>query len=120
MSNYIDEVQVEGLLTKLHQLKHELDDEVDSLKGAADPVTLDQQAFGRVSRGDALQQQNMAKANLGQCQERIRQIEEALRKIDNEDYGLCDGCGENISLARLNARPESPLCISCQEKWEQE
>ncbi|MCP4598817.1 TraR/DksA family transcriptional regulator [Neptuniibacter sp.] len=119
MTDFIDDVQVEQLLDKLHKLKHELDDEVDSLKHTAEPVKLDQQAFGRVSRGEALQQQNMAKANLGQCQERIRQVEEALRKIDSEDYGYCDSCGDEISLARLHAKPESPLCIGCQEQQEQ-
>ena len=119
MASFIDEIEVESLLEKLHSLRHELDEEIDSLQKESQPVQLDQQAFGRVSRGEALQQQSMAKANLAQCQERIRQIDEALQKIDAEDYGYCDACGERIALARLNARPESPLCISCQEKQEQ-
>ena len=118
MSDYIDDVQVESLLLQLHQLRDELSEEVESLQSAAEPVVLDQQAFGRVSRGEALQQQNMAKANLNQCQERIRQIEEALLKIDSEEYGYCDACGNEISLPRLSARPESPLCLSCQSKKE--
>ena len=118
MSEYMDDVQVESLLQQLHRLRDELNEEVISLQGAAEPVVLDQQAFGRVSRGEALQQQNMAKANLGHCQERIRQIEDALQKIDSEEYGCCDDCGAAISLPRLSARPESPLCIECQSKLE--
>lgn len=118
MAAFIDEIQVQSLLEKLHNLRHELDDEIGSLQHESQPVELDQQAFGRVSRGEALQQQNMAKANLLHCQERIRQIDEALKKIDSEDYGFCDQCGDEISVARLQARPESPLCLACQEKKE--
>lgn len=119
MSDYISEIQLDEMLAKLNQLRNELEEEASSLQHASEPVMLDQQSVGRVSRGDALQQQSMAIASLGHCQERIRQIEDALSKIDNDEYGYCEGCGEQISSARLNAKPESPLCISCQEKQEQ-
>lgn len=119
MANFMDDVQIETLLQKLHRLHDELAEEADALQTTAQPVKLDQQSFGRVSRGEALQQQSMAKANLMQCQERIRQIDEALRKIDSEGYGYCDVCGEEITVARLTARPECSLCLACQSKQEQ-
>lgn len=119
MADFVDDVQIESLLTKLHRLQGVLIEEVDSLKQAAQPVKLDQQSFGRVSRGEALQQQSMAKANLAQCQERIQQIDDALRKIDNENYGYCEACGEMISFSRLIAKPESTFCLACQAKQEQ-
>lgn len=118
MADFIDETQVETLLKQLNQLRDELGQEATALQHASEPVNLDQQAFGRVSRGDALQQQSMAKANLRQCQERIQLIEEALQKIDNEEYGFCEGCGELISFARLSARPESLYCLKCQQEHE--
>lgn len=119
MADFVDDVQIESLLNKLHRLQSELSEEVDSLKQAAQPVKLDQQSFGRVSRGEAIQQQSMAKANLAQCQERIRQIDDALRKIDNENYGYCETCGEMIAVSRLIAKPESSFCLACQDKQEQ-
>lgn len=119
MSDMIGHLEVEQLLGKLHQLKGELSEEVDALNCTVVPAVLDQQAFGRVSRGDALQQKNMAKANLEQCQQRIKQIDSALKKIDQEaGYGYCDRCGEAIALAHLQARPESALCINCQSALE--
>ena len=43
----------------------------------------------------------------------IRQIEAALARMDNGEYGFCAKCGEEISPERLNVLPYTPLCHSC-------
>ena len=43
----------------------------------------------------------------------IRKIEEAVDRIDKEDYGYCDACGIEIGIRRLEARPTATLCIDC-------
>ena len=43
----------------------------------------------------------------------IRKIEEALTDLDNGDYGYCEGCGVEIGIRRLEARPTATLCIDC-------
>jgi DnaK suppressor protein len=48
----------------------------------------------------------------------INKIKEALERIDDGTFGVCDMCGEDISEARLKARPVTTLCIDC--KIEQE
>jgi DnaK suppressor protein len=48
----------------------------------------------------------------------INKIKEALERIDDGTFGVCDLCGEDISEARLKARPVTTLCIDC--KIEQE
>lgn len=50
----------------------------------------------------------------------MSKIEIALRKIDEGTYGMCEECDEPISLRRLEARPEAPLCIQCKEAQEKE
>jgi DnaK suppressor protein len=50
----------------------------------------------------------------------IQKIDLALRKIDDAKFGLCEECEEPISLKRLQARPETPLCIQCKEAQEKE
>lgn len=50
----------------------------------------------------------------------MNKIEIALRKIDEGIYGMCEECDEPISLRRLEARPEAPLCIQCKEAQEKE
>lgn len=47
-------------------------------------------------------------------------IELALKKIDDGSFGTCEECEEPISLKRLQARPEAPLCIQCKEAQEKE
>jgi DnaK suppressor protein len=48
----------------------------------------------------------------------LAQVELALRRIKQGKYGLCDGCGCKIPVARLNALPYSVLCIKCQREAE--
>ena len=50
----------------------------------------------------------------------MSKIEHALRKLGAGDYGLCEECEDQISLKRLEARPEAQLCIQCKEAQEKE
>lgn len=43
----------------------------------------------------------------------IRKIDEALGRIDSDDYGFCESCGVEIGVQRLEARPTATLCIDC-------
>jgi len=45
-------------------------------------------------------------------------IEECLRKINDGTYGICEECGEEISIKRLNVLPTATLCIDCKENME--
>lgn len=46
----------------------------------------------------------------------LREIDNALVKMEKDDYGLCSDCGNGIGAARLKALPSASLCIDCQEK----
>jgi DnaK suppressor protein len=50
----------------------------------------------------------------------IVKIKEAIERIDSGTYGICEMCGEEISEARLKARPVTTLCIECKRKQETE
>jgi RNA polymerase-binding transcription factor len=50
----------------------------------------------------------------------IVKIKEALERLENGTYGICDECGEDISEQRLKARPVTTLCIDCKKKQESE
>lgn len=51
-------------------------------------------------------------------QQVLNQIDEALRKIDEGTYGICENCSKLISQKRLLAVPYTKLCIKCQEEEE--
>jgi len=48
----------------------------------------------------------------------ISKIDEALERINNGSYGLCEACGGPIALDRLKARPVTTLCIDCKSDQE--
>jgi DnaK suppressor protein len=48
----------------------------------------------------------------------LLQIERALSKIADGNYGECEGCSDPIGLKRLQARPFTNLCVSCMEEQE--
>ena len=48
----------------------------------------------------------------------IGKIKDALQRIEDGTYGICESCEENISEERLKARPVTTLCIECKKKQE--
>ncbi|MDH3344995.1 MAG: RNA polymerase-binding protein DksA [Desulfobacteraceae bacterium] len=48
----------------------------------------------------------------------IKKIRNALNRIENGTFGVCEECGENISIKRLKARPVTTQCIDCKTKEE--
>ena len=52
--------------------------------------------------------------------ERLRSIQEAIKAIDNSQYGECGRCGDDIDAKRLAAVPWARMCIRCQEAVEAE
>ena len=48
----------------------------------------------------------------------IFKIQEALRRLDEGEYGICEECGEKIGVGRLKARPVTTLCIECKSNQE--
>ena len=48
----------------------------------------------------------------------IKKIKKALARIDNGTFGICEKCGEDISIKRLKARPVTTQCIECKTKEE--
>lgn len=48
----------------------------------------------------------------------LDKIQKALERIDDGTFGTCDECGEPITIKRLEARPETTLCIRCKEDQE--
>ena len=109
-------------LTRLRKLLDtrldEISRQLDGSDAATRPVELDQQSVGRVSRIDAIQQQQMAIAGRDQALRLAQAFRMALGRIEDGSYGYCLHCGEAIAFARLEARPQATLCVRCQEKCE--
>ena len=48
----------------------------------------------------------------------IKKIEDALQRLEDGTFGICEECGEEIPLKRLMARPVTTLCIACKKEQE--
>ena len=77
------------------------------------PVELDQTSVGRLSRMDAMQQQAMAAAQARRRAARLRALEAAIRRIDADEFGWCEACGEPIAEGRLEIDPTATRCVAC-------
>ena len=50
--------------------------------------------------------------------QKIKQIEQALLKLENGEYGICENCEEDIPVGRLKAMPFASLCVKCKSEQE--
>ena len=48
----------------------------------------------------------------------IKKVKKALERIGDGSFGICEKCGEDISIDRLKARPVTTLCIDCKKRQE--
>ena len=109
--------ETQELRADLEALGDELRSFVDVSAEGSRPVGLDE-PIGRLSRMDAIQQQNMAKANRRAAERRLERVEGALQRIAADEYGHCLRCDEPVGFKRLKAQPEAVLCIGCQSQGE--
>ena len=70
-------------------------------------------AIGRVSRMDAINNKSVLEAALREAQSKLIQLKKIIKKIESSDFGLCKICKKNIPFGRLMIRPESELCVNC-------
>lgn len=75
-------------------------------------VELDQTANGRLARMDAMQQAEMGPARLSRLKTEQRKHLAALARLDNDEYGICCRCGDEIAAERLLHDPATPFCIA--------
>ncbi len=112
--------QINQLADQLTIMQAELQLQLNQSLQNTEPVTLDQQSVGRVSRIDAIQQQQMALANHQQTAVLLKRVLAALQKIETDEFGFCLQCGEPIGFGRLQVQPFAPNCLDCQSAMENE
>jgi len=100
------------LLQKQQDLKNTDQLALDSTKA----VNLDQSSVGRLSRMDAMQSQAMALETKRRREIELTRIDAALERIDEEEYGYCAACEEEINRRRLEIDPANPFCVNCASK----
>ncbi len=106
-------LDLDNFRTLLLDWKAELLRVVADSSDAANPVELDQTRVGRLSRMDALQNQEMAKETNRRREAELLRIEAAFHRIDDNEFGECAACGKDIAVKRLELDPTVIVCIDC-------
>ena len=114
----MNEEESTGFRTALLDLRAELLAFESTTRDGAKPVDLEQ-PIGRLTRMDAIQQQKLTQATRHRNAVRMQQVDAALARLRSGTYGDCVSCEEPIDEDRLRARPETPLCLDCQEELEE-
>ena len=70
-------------------------------------------AIGRVSRMDAINNRSVNQASLRQAETKLTNLNRALSKVNDDDFGVCLKCQNPIPVGRILIRPESFLCVNC-------
>lgn len=108
---YMNTKQLNHFKAILNAWKSELSDDIDrTVHNMQEEVTMFADPNDRAS-----QESDMALELRNRDRERklIKKIDETLRNIEAEEYGYCSGCGIEIGLKRLEARPTATQCIDC-------
>lgn len=94
--------------------REDLSTALSSMKESSKPVDLND-PIGRLSRMDAIQQQQMVLNAKKQLEINLKLVDAALERLDKNEYGYCLACEEEIDHKRLLARPEAAFCTKCQK-----
>ena len=109
----LDSAEIAQLHGRLLEMLAETEDAEHKTKSNRETVQLDQQAVGRLSRMDAMQQQAMSNAQQSRRSIVKVRIKNALDRMSDGEFGFCLDCGESIERKRLEFDPTTPLCASC-------
>lgn len=106
--------QLRQYQNRLLEMRDRLSGEVNSLVEA---VVADANPLGEHDRG--VSESVDKESSLTTAEQRLRQeVIEALGRIDAGKYGRCEACGKPIDETRLNALPQTPLCLPCERARE--
>ncbi|MDT8409590.1 MAG: RNA polymerase-binding protein DksA [Wenzhouxiangellaceae bacterium] len=113
---YMNVMQVEYFRQKLKQWRDDLIEEsqetINNLRGEVRDVGDEAERASRETENSLeLRTRDRYRKLLGK-------IDQALARIEDDSYGFCEETGEEIGLARLEARPIATLCLDAQERWE--
>lgn len=109
----MDKRKLTAYKKRLLEMRAELSHLSEVTRDGRKPVELDQTSVGRLSRMDALQTQSMQLETERRRGIELQRVEAALKRIENDDFGYCVSCGEDIEEKRLTHNPTFPTCIDC-------
>jgi DnaK suppressor protein len=108
----MDDSHKENISRVINSEIEKIDEEIPKLRKLAEPVAPDS-ALGRLTRMEAIQQQKIHEATLRSMKQRLILLNNSLKRIETDSFGVCSSCGEEIPIARILAIPHITTCVDC-------
>jgi len=108
----MDTDRLDHFRSRLGSLEDKIRAGMESSKDASGVVQLDT-SIGRLSRMDAMQNQQMALELRRRQEQQLQRIANALKRMDKGTYGLCGKCKQPIAEDRLEVSPDVVMCVRC-------
>ena len=96
----------------IEQELKKLENQITILQEKTKPIAPDC-SLGRLTREEAMNEQMMNKKVLNESTLRQTRLNNALKRIDHEMFGICIECEESIAVGRMLVCPESVHCVGC-------
>jgi DnaK suppressor protein len=106
------DAELEGIRDAILTLMEEIRASLAAHEEASRPVEPDR-AIGRLTRLEAMQASHISGASLESARARLVRLDNALKRLDLDDFGICSVCEEEIPVKRLMVMPEATRCVSC-------
>ncbi len=99
------QIKIKEEIAKTQQSINELTEQVKPISP--------ENAIGRISRMDAVNNKSVVEASLRQNMDKLNQLKIALASIDKPEFGICVCCKKPIPLSRVMLMPQSNRCVQC-------
>ena len=105
-------VEKEEIRTKVIEEISKTENTIAEYKEMTRPIS-PENAIGRISRMDAINNKSVAEAALRQAEMKLQKLTEVLESVDDKNFGLCLKCNRPIPIGRILLMPQSRHCVNC-------
>ncbi len=112
---YMTDIEYSELKEMINELLIQMDNSNVYLEEATQPIE-PSVAIGRLSRMEAIGEKSVNEARHVNVKLRLEKLKNALKRMEDGNYGICVRCKEEIPFGRLQAVPETLICVPCAEK----
>ena len=108
----MNKVEKQDIKNRILEELKKTEEAILDYKESTKPIS-PENAIGRVSRMDAINNKSVVEAALRKAEEKLNKLKLVLNKVDDADFGICIRCGEPIPFGRVLLMPQSRNCVRC-------
>ena len=108
----MDPAQRTELATQIISEIEKTEENITAYKEVTQPIS-PENAIGRISRMDAINNKSVVEAALRKAEEKLKALKVLAERVNDDDFGLCARCNKPIPYQRMLFLPQSPFCVNC-------